>query len=146
MTNPGTPVPARSFVDRHIGPRPHEIDQMLQSLGCKSLEQLIDKAVPASIRWRGELKIPTAQSEAGLLRSLRAFSEQNQVMRSYLGMGYHGTVTPLVILRNILQNPGWYTQYTPYQAEISQGRMEALLNYQTMVLDLTGLQVANASM
>ncbi len=135
-----------TFADRHLGPRRQELAAMLQRLGCKDLDELSDKAIPSNLRWRGELRLPAAKTEVEALAELRALANQNQVLRSYLGMGYHGTVTPAVIQRNVLENPGWYTQYTPYQAEISQGRMEALLNYQTLVLDLTGLQVANSSL
>ncbi|MBK8098027.1 MAG: aminomethyl-transferring glycine dehydrogenase [Planctomycetes bacterium] len=135
-----------AFASRHLGPRPQELQAMLGSLGCKSLDDLTEKAIPGSIRWRGELKLPAAKSEKDALAELRALADMNRVLRTYLGMGYHGTITPPVIQRNILENPGWYTQYTPYQAEISQGRMEALLNYQTLVIDLTGLQVANSSL
>jgi glycine dehydrogenase len=135
-----------NFASRHLGPREAELQQMLASLGCNSLDDLTHKAIPGSIRWRGELSTPTAKSERLALAELTALAAENKVMRSYLGMGYHGTLTPAVIQRNILENPGWYTQYTPYQAEISQGRMEALLNYQTLVLELTGLQVANSSL
>ncbi|HLQ39300.1 MAG TPA: aminomethyl-transferring glycine dehydrogenase, partial [Planctomycetota bacterium] len=145
------PIPAPfsrhdTFASRHLGPRQGELQSMLQLLGCKTLDELTEKAIPASIRWRGELQTAAAKSEHAALAELRAFAEQNRLLRSYLGMGYHGTITPAVIQRNILENPGWYTQYTPYQAEISQGRMEALLNYQTLVLELTGLQVANSSL
>ena len=135
-----------NFESRHLGPREAELTAMLQALGCKTLDELTDKAIPANIRWRGELKTPPAKTEREALAELTAMAAHNKVFRSFLGMGYHGTFTPAVIQRNILENPGWYTQYTPYQAEISQGRMEALLNYQTMVLDLTGLQVANSSL
>ncbi|MGE3171365.1 MAG: aminomethyl-transferring glycine dehydrogenase [Planctomycetota bacterium] len=134
------------FADRHLGPRSHELAAMLQALGCKDLDELTDKAIPKSLRTGFELKLPPAKTEQQAMAELKAYADRNQVWRSYLGMGYHGTVTPPVIQRNILENPGWYTQYTPYQAEISQGRMEALLNYQTLVLDLTGLQVANSSL
>jgi glycine dehydrogenase len=134
------------FESRHLGPRDAELQAMLTALGCTSLDDLTHKAIPGSIRWRGELATPAAKSEREALAELTALAAENRVMRSYLGMGYHGTLTPAVIQRNILENPGWYTQYTPYQAEISQGRMEALLNYQTLVLDLTGLQVANSSL
>jgi len=134
------------FEQRHLGPREHELQAMLQALGCTSLDDLTHKAIPASIRWRGELATPAAKGEREALAELTALAAQNRVLRSYLGMGYHGTLTPAVIQRNILENPGWYTAYTPYQAEISQGRMEALLNYQTLVLDLTGMQVANSSL
>jgi glycine dehydrogenase len=135
-----------SFESRHLGPRRAELQAMLQTLGCESLDDLAEKAIPASIRWHGELSTPAAKSEREALAELSALAAENRVLRSYIGMGYHGTLTPPVIQRNILENPGWYTQYTPYQAEISQGRMEALLNYQTLVLDLTGLQVANSSL
>jgi glycine dehydrogenase len=135
-----------NFASRHLGPRESELQVMLATLGCSSLDDLTQKAIPGSIRWRGELSTPAAKSERLALAELTAMAAENKVLRSYLGMGYHGTLTPAVIQRNILENPGWYTQYTPYQAEISQGRMEALLNYQTLVLELTGLQVANSSL
>ena len=135
-----------SFAARHLGPREHELQAMLKALGCSSLDDLTQKAIPSSIRWNGELQTPPAKSEREALAELTALAAENKVMRSYLGMGYHGTLTPAVIQRNILENPGWYTQYTPYQAEISQGRMEALLNFQTLVTELSGLQVANCSL
>ena len=134
------------FATRHVGPRDHEIDSMLASLGLSSLGELVDQTVPASIRLERDLDLPEASPEHRLLRRLEDIGSRNKVFRSYLGMGYHDTVVPGVILRNILENPGWYTQYTPYQAEIAQGRLEALLNYQTMVIDLTGLPIANASL
>ncbi|MFN3240503.1 MAG: aminomethyl-transferring glycine dehydrogenase [Planctomycetota bacterium] len=134
------------FQDRHIGPSQDELQAILAALGCKTLDELTDKAVPKSIRWQNELTTPSAGNERDVLAELTAFAAENQVLRSYLGLGYHGTVTPAVIQRNILENPGWYTQYTPYQAEISQGRLEALLNFQTLILDLTGLEVANSSL
>jgi glycine dehydrogenase len=134
------------FVDRHLGPDSRDIEQMLAVLGVRNLDELIDRTVPASIRLQRALDLPAGRSEFGLLRELSAVAAKNQVFRSYIGMGYSDTVTPPVILRNILENPGWYTQYTPYQPEISQGRLEALLNYQTMVEDLTGLPIANASL
>ena len=134
------------FAGRHVGPRDHDIESMLSSLGLSSLGELVDQTVPRSIRFEGDLDLPDAFPEHGLLRRVEEIGSKNQVFRSYLGMGYHDTVVPGVILRNILENPGWYTQYTPYQAEIAQGRLEALLNYQTMVIDLTGLQIANASL
>ncbi|MBM4060727.1 MAG: aminomethyl-transferring glycine dehydrogenase [Planctomycetes bacterium] len=147
MASTPNPFPRHEhFEDRHLGPRAAEFAAMLEPLGCKTLDDLIDKTIPASIRWRGELRTPAARSEREVIAELQALAAQNQVLRSYLGMGYHGTLTPPVIQRNVLENPGWYTQYTPYQAEISQGRMEAMLNYQTMVLDLTGLEVANSSL
>jgi glycine cleavage system P protein (glycine dehydrogenase) len=134
------------FVDRHLGPDSRDMEEMLAALGVRNLDELIDRTVPASIRLQRALDLPAGRSEFGLLRELSAIAAKNQVFRSYIGMGYSDTVTPPVILRNILENPGWYTQYTPYQPEISQGRLEALLNYQTMVEDLTGLPVANASL
>lgn len=134
------------FVHRHIGISEPELKEMLATIGVYSLEQLIEETVPANIRASQSLRLPEALSEFEYLRELRDIAAQNQVYRSYIGRGYYGTITPSVILRNIFQNPGWYTQYTPYQAEISQGRLEALLNFQTMVSDLTGLPVANASL
>jgi glycine dehydrogenase len=134
------------FVDRHIGPREKDIAEMLAALRLRSLDELIDRTVPASIRMKRPLELPPGRSEFGLLREAEEIAARNQVFRSYIGEGYSDCVTPPVILRNILENPGWYTQYTPYQPEISQGRLEALLNYQTMVIDLTGLPVANASL
>src|SRR5438094_984131 len=134
------------FVDRHIGPDTRDVVEMLQVLGKGSLDALIDATVPAGIRLKRPLDLPTGLSEYGLLQDLQQIAAKNQVFRTYLGMGYSDTVTPAVIQRNILENPGWYTQYTPYQPEISQGRLEALINYQTMVADLTGLPIANASL
>jgi glycine dehydrogenase len=137
---------AGRFATRHVGPRDHEIESMLASLGVSSLSELVGQTVPDSIRLEGDLDLPEASPEHLLLRRLEGIGAKNKVFRSYLGMGYHDTVVPGVILRNILENPGWYTAYTPYQAEIAQGRLEALLNYQTMVIDLTGLEIANASL
>src|SRR5213595_1102739 len=134
------------FVDRHLGPDARDVEEMLATLGVRNLDELIDRTVPASIRMKRELALPAGRSEFGLLREVEEIAAKNQVFRSYIGMGYSDTVTPPVILRNILENPGWYTQYTPYQPEISQGRLEALLNFQQMVEDLTGLPVANASL
>jgi glycine dehydrogenase len=134
------------FAQRHIGPSESDQRAMLATLGYESLDAFIAAVVPADIRLRGLLKVPAAKSEQEVLAELRAVAAQNQVFRSYLGMGYHDTNTPGVILRNVLENPGWYTAYTPYQAEIAQGRLEALLNFQTMVSDLTGLEIANASL
>jgi glycine dehydrogenase len=138
--------PDRRFVHRHVGPDEAEIAEMLEILGLESLDELVAATVPASIRLDRDLALPEALPEHLLLRRLKEIASRNEVFRSYLGMGYHGTLTPGVIQRNILENPGWYTQYTPYQAEIAQGRLEALLNYQTMVADLTGLEIANASL
>jgi glycine dehydrogenase len=134
------------FAERHIGPSESDQRAMLATLGYDSLDAFIAAVVPADIRLRGSLKLPAAKSEQEALAELRAIAAQNQVFRSYLGMGYHDTYTPGVILRNVFENPGWYTAYTPYQAEIAQGRLEALLNFQTMVSDLTGLEIANASL
>ncbi len=134
------------FVHRHIGPGPDEVGEMLSALGLGSVEELISQTVPDSIRLHRDLDLPEALSETAVLERAATLAGKNRLMRSYIGLGYYGTTTPGVILRNILENPGWYTQYTPYQAEISQGRLEALLNFQTMVGDLTGLPVANASL
>ena len=134
------------FARRHIGPSAEETRQMLDLLGYPSLDALVEEAVPKSIRLGRPLQIPAGRSEFEVLAALKDIAAQNQVFRSYIGMGYHDCITPAVIQRNILENPGWYTQYTPYQAEISQGRLEALLTFQTMVGDLTGLPVANASL
>jgi glycine dehydrogenase len=134
------------FQDRHIGPSPEDQATMLGTLGYDSLEAFIDAVVPVDIRLREPLRTPAAKTEREVLEELRLLASQNQVFRSYLGMGYYDTITPTVIQRNVLENPGWYTAYTPYQAEIAQGRLEALLTFQTMVSDLTGLEVANASL
>jgi glycine dehydrogenase len=134
------------FVDRHVGPSDADLAAMLGALGLDSLDALADAAVPAAIRLRGALDLPEPLSEQDLLAVLGSLGNENEPMRSFIGMGYTGTFTPPVILRNVLENPGWYTQYTPYQAEIAQGRLEALLNFQTVVTDLTGLPVANASL
>lgn len=134
------------FSDRHIGPNQAERDAMLAEIGLSSMKELIDQTVPSVIRMREELDLPDAQTEYEYLRELKQTAAMNQPFRSYIGMGYYGTITPSVILRNIFHNPGWYTQYTPYQAEIAQGRLEALLNFQTMVSDFTGLPIANASL
>src|SRR5881409_251901 len=134
------------FQERHIGPSAEDQAAMLATLGYDSLDAFIDAVVPADIRLRAPLRIPEARSEQEALETLRQLAAQNQVFRSYLGMGYHDCFTPTVIQRNVLENPGWYTAYTPYQAEIAQGRLEALLNFQTMVSDLTGLEIANASL
>lgn len=137
---------AREFVSRHIGPTPREQEEMLRALRYSSLDQLLDDVVPRSIASRSPLALPGPRSEPDVLSSIKAVAGRNKVYKSYLGMGYHGTLLPAVILRNLLENPAWYTAYTPYQAEISQGRLEALLNFQTMVSDLTGLEIANASL
>ena len=135
-----------TFLHRHNGPRDAELPAMLEACGVQTLDELMDRSLPAAIRWHGTLATPAAVGERQSLADLAEIAGRNKTWRSYLGMGYHGTITPPVIQRNILENPGWYTQYTPYQAEISQGRLEAILNYQTLVLDLTGLDCSNASL
>jgi len=135
-----------TFVHRHIGPSGADIRRMLETIGVDSLQDLVEQTVPESIRLRRPLNLGEPRGEHELLEELAAIAAKNRVVRSCIGMGYSDCITPPVILRNILENPGWYTQYTPYQAEISQGRLEALLNFQTMVADLTGLPLANASM
>lgn len=135
-----------AFSSRHIGPDNAEKSAMLEQIGVKSISELIDKTIPAPIRLKGELNIDAAMTEQEYLQHVTALGKQNQVFKSFIGLGYNETITPSVILRNVLENPGWYTAYTPYQAEISQGRLEALLNFQTMVLELTGLEIANASL
>jgi glycine dehydrogenase len=134
------------FIRRHIGPNASETAEMLALLGQKTLDELIDAAVPQKIRLSKKLNLPAAKSEFAALAELKKISGENKVFRSFIGQGYYDTITPPVIQRNVLENPGWYTQYTPYQAEISQGRLEALLNFQTMASELTGLDLANASM
>ena len=138
--------PADNFSVRHIGPDENEISTMLETLGLSSLDELVQKTVPAEILDDFPLNIGEAVDELNTIKTLRTIAEKNTVTRSYIGQGYTGTITPPVILRNVLENPGWYTQYTPYQAEISQGRLEALLNFQTMVCDMTGMDIANASL
>ncbi|EYR63730.1 glycine dehydrogenase [Actinotalea ferrariae CF5-4] len=145
MNSSRTPA-ADGFVDRHVGPRAADLDRMLETVGAPSLDALVDEAVPASIRQPGPLQLPPARSEAEVLRDLRALAARNTALPAMIGMGYHGTVTPPVIRRNVLENPAWYTAYTPYQPEISQGRLEALLVFQTVIEDLTGLPVAGASL
>ena len=137
---------APEFADRHIGPRGTETARMLATVGYESLDALVDAAVPASIRTDAPLDLPAARSEVEVLAALRAIAAKNQVLRPMIGQGYSDTITPAVIRRNVLESPAWYTAYTPYQPEISQGRLEALLNFQTMVTDLTGLDIANASL
>ncbi len=137
---------ADSFVSRHIAPRETEIADMLHKVGAASLSDLASKTVPGSIRVQQAMDLPPAIDEAATIAELRALSERNVLKKSLIGQGYHGTVTPPVILRNILENPGWYTAYTPYQAEIAQGRLEALVNFQTMICELTGMEIANASL
>ncbi|MCD6201406.1 MAG: glycine dehydrogenase (aminomethyl-transferring), partial [Bacteroidales bacterium] len=134
-----------TFADRHIGPRDNDIRQMLEVVGEKSLDSLIDKVIPPDILLDEDFEIP-AMSEDEYLKYLKKIASENKLFRSYIGMGYYNTVFPAVIQRNILENPSWYTSYTPYQAEISQGRLEALLNFQTVLIDLTALPLANSSL
>src|SRR6266700_3714716 len=135
-----------AFARRHIGPNEEEVRAMLGDLGFDSLGALIDATVPKDIRLKGELNLPEAKSEGEALAELRAIAQKNKIARSFIGAGYYDCITPPVIQRNILENPGWYTAYTPYQAEIAQGRLEALLNFQTMITDLTAFDIANASL
>ncbi len=136
----------QTFFDRHVGPTKEEVKEMLAAIGMHSLEDLVDQTIPASIRTEKDLEVGAAISEYAYWQQMQEVAAKNKVYRSYIGMGYYGTIVPPVIQRNILENPGWYTQYTPYQAEISQGRLEALLNFQTVVADLTGMAIANASL
>jgi glycine dehydrogenase len=146
VSETGRLEPPDLFVRRHIGPCADDAREMLAQIGFKNLDEMIAAAVPEKIRLRRPLRLPAARSEHEALAELKAIAAQNEVFRSYVGMGYYDCITPAVIQRNVLENPGWYTPYTPYQAEISQGRLEALLNFQTMVADLTGLDLANASL
>ncbi len=134
------------FTERHIGPDEEETRQMLSEIGVETLGELIDRTVPRGIRISKELDVPSPLSEFEYLAQLKEIANQNKIYKSYIGQGYYDTIVPSVILRNLFENPGWYTQYTPYQAEIAQGRLESLLNFQTMVSDLTGLPIANASL
>ncbi|MEN9697633.1 MAG: hypothetical protein RLZ56_1054 [Bacteroidota bacterium] len=134
------------FIKRHIGPNEADTKKMLASIGASSLNELIEKTVPSNIRLKKPMDIPTGLTEFEMLQSIKAIGDQNIIAKNFIGQGFYGTITPSVIVRNIFENPGWYTQYTPYQAEIAQGRLESLLNYQTMVADLTGLPIANASL
>ncbi|MEO5703641.1 MAG: glycine dehydrogenase (aminomethyl-transferring), partial [Candidatus Limnocylindrales bacterium] len=140
------PQAAVGFVDRHVGPDEREVAAMLASLGYPSLDALIRATVPAAILRDSSLGVPAARSEAQALADLREMADANTPLRPMIGMGYHDTITPPVILRNVLENPAWYTAYTPYQPEIAQGRLEALINFQTAICDLTGMEIANASM
>jgi len=135
-----------NFVNRHNGPSDSDVEYMLNSLGLNSVDQLIDQTIPVDIRLKDELNIGEGLSEYEYLNHIRKLSQENKIFKSYIGMGYYNTIVPSVILRNVFENQGWYTSYTPYQAEISQGRLEALLNFQTMVSELTGLPIANSSL
>src|SRR6201994_758106 len=148
MNAPFKPVDeaSKDFVRRHIGPSQRDVAVMLETVGAKSLAELMGQMLPGSIRQKAPLDLGRALSETEALTHMRALAAQNQVFTSLIGQGYSGTILPAVIQRNILENPAWYTAYTPYQPEISQGRLEALFNFQTMISDLTGLDVANASL
>lgn len=139
-------MPRNQFVMRHIGPVAAQIEKMSQTLGVSSVEELINQVVPAKIRNNQPLNIEEGLSEYQYLKHIWEVAQQNKLYHNFIGQGYYGTITPSPILRNIFENPGWYTAYTPYQAEIAQGRMEAILNFQTMVMDLTGMNLANASL
>ena len=145
-SSPTTSNLAASFARRHIGPSPRDVQEMLRGVGAESLDELMAQTLPNSIRQAAPLDVGPALSETEALERVREIAARNQVKTSLIGTGYHGTILPAAIQRNILENPAWYTAYTPYQPEISQGRLEALLNFQTMVCDLTGLEVANASL
>src|SRR5437899_4824855 len=139
-------IDMNSFARRHIGPNEDEVAAMLSELELENLDALIDAAVPKNIRLNRQLNLLEAKSETEALAELQAIAKKNKVARSFIGAGYYDCITPPVIQRNILENPGWYTAYTPYQAEIAQGRLEALLNFQQMIIDLTALDIANASL
>jgi glycine dehydrogenase len=136
----------KDFKYRHIGPTPQEQSDMLKQLGYSSLDELMATALPQAIQFKGDGKLPDPLTEADTLKALRVHANNNKVTTSLIGQGYYGTLTPSVIKRNVLENPSWYTAYTPYQPEISQGRLEAIINFQTMVNDLTGMKTSNASM
>ncbi len=146
IINSETSLAPEHFRSRHIGPTPIERDQMLKVVGVSSLDALIDQAIPAHIRLKKPLDLPDGVSEHQFLQEIGRIAARNQVFKSYIGLGYYDTITPSVIVRNVFENPGWYTPYTPYQAEIAQGRLEGLLNFQTVVRDLTGMEIANASL
>ncbi len=135
-----------SFALRHIGPRPEDVSEMLAVIGVDSIQKLMGETIPDDIRLAEDLELPEALSEQEFAEHINQLAQKNKRFKTYIGLGYHATILPAVIQRNILENPGWYTAYTPYQAEIAQGRLEALLNFQTMVSDLTGLELANASL
>ena len=134
------------FLGRHVGPRPEDVEEMLKVIGVKSVDELIEQTVPASIRLQELLDLPAPLTEDEFLARIRAVAAKNKLYRSFIGQGYYDTISPAVIIRNILENPAWYTSYTPYQAEVSQGRLEALLNYQTMIIELTAMEITNCSL
>ncbi|MEY3405051.1 MAG: hypothetical protein RL161_481, partial [Bacteroidota bacterium] len=137
---------AVKFESRHNGPTEAEIAEMLEKIGASSVEELINQTVPTSIQLERPLNLPAAQLESEFLKNFKKLASKNKVFKSFIGMGYYDTIVPGVVLRNVLENPGWYTAYTPYQAEIAQGRLEALINFQTVVMELTGMELANASL
>ena len=137
---------SNTFAARHLGPRDKDVKTMLGKIGASSLDELISQTIPPNIRFKKSLNLPDGLSEFEYLKELKATASRNKIFKSYIGQGYYNCIIPPVTQRNVLENPGWYTAYTPYQAEISQGRLEALLNFQTMVIDLTGLPIANASL
>ena len=137
---------SKEFIYRHIGPSEEEQKTMLKAVGYSSLEDLMENTVPEKILLKNELKISDSLSENDALKKLKSISKQNKIFRNFIGMGYYNSFTPNVILRNILENPGWYTSYTPYQPEVAQGRLEMLLNFQQVIIDLTGMDIANASL
>ena len=139
-------TPQAAFSTRHIGLNQHDVTTMLSTLGITSVPELLDEVIPANIRRSDQMKIGAPLSEAEVLDEMRAIAGRNRIVTSMIGMGYYDCHTPPVILRNVLENPAWYTAYTPYQPEISQGRLEAILNFQTMVLELTGMDIANGSL
>ena len=132
------------FQNRHNGPSEQDVADMLKKINATTLDALIDQTVPADIRLKEPLNLPSGMSEYAYLQHLRSLAVKNKLYKSYIGLGYYDNILPPVIQRNILENPGWYTAYTPYQAEIAQGRLEALLNFQTMIVDLTGMEIADA--
>ena len=134
------------FVNRHLGPDENQIKKILSKIGAKSIGNLLDETIPDSIRLKKPLDLPKGISEAEFTKHINSLGRDNKIFNTYIGLGYHNTVTPAVIQRNILENPSWYTAYTPYQAEIAQGRLEALFNFQTIVCELTGMELANASL
>ena len=139
-------IDINSFASRHIGPRNNDIEEMLKIVGCESLDELIQKTVPDHILFKEKLKLSPGMSEEFNKVNMQLLSLKNDFKKTYIGLGYYNTIMPSVIQRNILENPGWYTAYTPYQAEISQGRLEMLMNFQQMIIDLTGMDIANASL
>ena len=135
-----------NFSNRHIGPRKNDVSEMLKLVNASSIESLIEETVPNKIHMKKKMNLPNSLSESRFIEHMKGLAQKNKNYRSYIGLGYFNTILPGVIQRNILENPGWYTAYTPYQAEIAQGRLEALLNFQTMVIDLTAMEIANASL